>query len=105
MTTTITEELGLKEGDLPIAVLMSMAFDAWLAEKDKYGLQPPQSGEELAAFICGHVARCDNPDCDLCFMIGMAEDDDRAKRCSVPTCVPCRVGPVLRYMKRIGSNT
>jgi len=66
MTTTITEELGLEEGDLPIAVLMSMVCDAWLAvEKDKSHLQPvrPDSnGEELAAFIYGHVERCGNSD-------------------------------------------
>jgi hypothetical protein len=102
MTAMHNEEL--EEGDLPIAVLMSMAFDAWLAEKDKYGLQPPQSGKELVAFIYGHVDRCNNPDCDLCFMIEMAEDEDPAKRCNVPTCLACRAGPVLRYMKRISSD-
>jgi hypothetical protein len=95
---------GSHPADVPIEVLMSMAFDAWLAEKDKYNLQPPASGKELAAFIHGHIERCGKPDCDLCFMIEMAEDEEPAERCGVPTCIPCRVGPVLRYMKRVSSD-
>jgi hypothetical protein len=94
----------LDKTDIEFGALMSMAFDAWLAEKDKYRLGPCRTGEELAAFIYGHVLRCHNPDCDLCLMADLAEKEDTTERCSVATCMACRVVPIVRFMKKNGMN-